>query len=95
MQQSDDGKSHNCCVTFTDASPDLERQVGGRNNCCVKVGGGMGEKALERERQMRRMVVGVICFFIAVVGFTVVMSSGRRGGGVAVKGEGVVNVKLS
>jgi hypothetical protein len=77
------GHRGNCCVTFTDASPDLERAVNGpnRNNCCVSFKSG-GEKTLERERQLRKMIVGCFCFFVAVVGITVIASSrGWRNGG--------------
>ena len=73
----DGGHRSNCCVTFTDASPDLERAVGSSSgNCCVSFKSG-GEKTYERERQLRRMIVGCFCFFVAVVGITVISSMGK------------------
>lgn len=85
----DRGHRDNCCVTFTDASPDLERAVASRNrnNCCVTFKSG-GEKTLERERQLRRMIVGCFCFFVAVVGITIIASSQRgHGKNFTVNGE--------
>jgi len=83
-------KRHNCCVTFTDASPDMERAVGRGDNCCVSFKSG-GAKTRERQKQMRWMLVGCFCFVVAVVGFTVIMTSGGRGvvSTNALEGEGV------
>jgi hypothetical protein len=81
-------KRHNCCVTFSDASPDMERAVGRGDNCCVSFKSG-GTKTRERERQMRWMGVGCFCFVVVVVGFTVIMTSWGKGAVAASALEGV------
>ncbi|TVY85642.1 hypothetical protein LAWI1_G008973, partial [Lachnellula willkommii] len=83
-------KRSNCCVTFAATHPDAERALRRESNCCVRFRSGE-----EKNRQLRWMLVVCFCFLVAVVGFTVVMVSGReRVVSVAASEEGVLNVRL-
>lgn len=58
----------NCCVTFTDASPDLERQLtsGRGSNCCVQ----FRSTKIDAHRERRRRGQWVIaCLFFAIMVF--------------------------
>ncbi|CAG8958976.1 hypothetical protein HYFRA_00012133 [Hymenoscyphus fraxineus] len=77
----------NCCISFTDASPDVERAiVASRSNCCVsfrRTGMGMeGGKCRGRERRR------VFAFVVLVLGGLVVMGLIFLGGYHSVRREG-------
>lgn len=66
-----DGDRNNCCISFTDASPDVERAImRGKSNCCVSFRR-TGEKRERRERKrnfaVAVSVVGFMVFVILVV----------------------------
>ncbi|CAG8978049.1 hypothetical protein HYALB_00000720 [Hymenoscyphus albidus] len=75
----------NCCISFTDASPDVERAImASRSNCCVSfrrtgMGGGKG-----RGRERRR----VFAFVVLVLGGGFVLGLIFLGGYHSVKREG-------
>jgi len=54
----------NCCVTFTDASPDLERAIthGSGSNCCVQF---KSSKSTAHREQMR--IRKIVAFTLLVV----------------------------
>jgi len=69
----------NCCMTFTDASPDLERALtlGGASNCCIHFRSTRVDA--KRERQKVRLVVVLV--FLAIMSlffFGAVFLSGAR-----------------
>jgi hypothetical protein len=69
----------NCCVTFTDASPDLERAfaLGGTNNCCVSFRSTKIDAKHER-RKVRLAVVMVFLFIMSLFFFGAFFLSGSR-----------------
>ncbi|EPE25407.1 hypothetical protein GLAREA_01319 [Glarea lozoyensis ATCC 20868] len=68
----------NCCVSFTDATPDLERAImRGRNNCCVSFQREEGKR--EKDKRVIALSVGVFMVFFMLM--FVFLSGGRGGGG--------------
>jgi hypothetical protein len=58
-------ESHNCCVTFTDASPDLERALTQNpgHNCCVR----FRSTKVDAKREQKRISLFVTLAFLAVM----------------------------
>jgi hypothetical protein len=62
-------EGHNCCVTFTDASPDIERVLAnGENNCCVSFKGSNIRRESQRQSVLAVLgVVALVCAGVVVV----------------------------
>jgi hypothetical protein len=62
-------EGHNCCVTFTDASPDIERVLAnGENNCCVSFKGTNIRRESQRQSVLAVLgVVALVCAGVVVV----------------------------
>lgn len=71
-REGDNEERNNCCISFTDASPDVERAImRGRSNCCVSFRR-TGEKRGRKERKRNfAVLVAVLGFAVFVVLVTV------------------------
>ncbi|KUJ12308.1 uncharacterized protein LY89DRAFT_688055 [Mollisia scopiformis] len=74
-----DSRHSNCCVTFDDASPELERMLtqGKGSNCCVAF------RSNDRKMANRRtgIVVGFVTMFMVCVMLTIILTAGAAKGG--------------
>ncbi|KAG9232321.1 hypothetical protein BJ875DRAFT_467117 [Amylocarpus encephaloides] len=81
----------NCCVSFTDATPDLERAVmRSKHNCCVSFG--QKSERTRKEKARARMAMACVVGLICMVVFLIVAMAGRgtvsgRGGYTVAKSD--------
>jgi len=67
----------NCCMTFTDASPDLERALAlSRNNCCVHFRSTKIDAKRERRKVRFVVILASLAVFLFFFGFFI--TSGSR-----------------
>jgi hypothetical protein len=79
-----DGRKYsrdNCCVTFTDASPDLEHALtrGGGHNCCVQFKSSKIDAKREHQRQGLMFVLAVTLMVCAMVVVITTIQAGKKG----------------
>jgi hypothetical protein len=86
-QSGDANERQNCCVTFTDASGDLERSIAAKgHNCCVTFRGKKSERSEETKRQIGVIVV-LLIIAMMVIGITAVTKGGCHGKECGVEAE--------
>lgn len=95
--QKDKPHRDNCCVTFTDASPDLEAALldACGSNCCVSYRGNHARGDGKREARRQKMICGLVGLFIICVCIVLVVAAGpvvpmgppRPRGGEGTQGE--------
>jgi hypothetical protein len=76
-ERSAERTSH-CCVSFSDASPDLERVLArSGNHCCVTF---KSSKSVDARRQSAKYgVIAIVVIFGMAVVATIIISSPHRG----------------
>jgi hypothetical protein len=92
QEESKHGERNNCCVSFTDATPDLEQAMIKRNNnCCVR----FKREDTKRDHKIKALAtLGVIAFAVLMMVF-LIKSVERSGGHYTVSNEGVKDVSGS
>jgi len=68
---NDHPRRDNCCVTFTDASPDMERALAmGGQNCCVKFK--TRKEHNKHDQRQQRYMVAIIMLFVCIMTVAIV-----------------------
>jgi len=82
----------NCCVTFSDASPDLERALaeGRGSNCCVSFRSSRIDMKREQTRN-KKIIVFCVLFTLLLFSATIVLT-GRHGSHSNMHGEAQMNL---